>query len=47
MSNDPIAYSGIFSAEVYYKCRKHSVSYPRGTTCPKCDHEKKKNISIS
>lgn len=29
----------MFVGEEYYRCNRHSVSYPKGSICPKCDKE--------
>lgn len=35
---------GLFAGEKYYKCKKHSVRYPKGAKCPICAKEKNETI---
>ncbi len=37
---------GGFFDEIYYRCKKHYIPYPKGAKCPRCEQEKEMSKEI-
>lgn len=39
------AFGGFFS-EIYFRCETHGIPYPKGSKCPRCEHEETMNNEV-